>query len=109
MEEKTKKGRKMAFSSFLFTFCYKRVPGLRRSLTGDEMIGRPGTAHHHLNSRQMSRCHLIPILVFMHLFMVNQVGDIYQHSAGIDFAATNILVERRKDFVDLNGKGAGFG
>jgi len=57
----------------------------------------------------MAGGHLVAVLVLLYFFVINQVGDVYQHSAGINFAATNVLVKRGKNLVDLNGKGARLG
>ena len=56
----------------------------------------------------MPGSHLIAVLIFLYFFVVNKVGDINEHSAGIDFAATDILVKRGENLVDLDGKSARF-
>jgi hypothetical protein len=53
--------------------------------------------------------HLIPVLVFLNFFVINEVGNIDKHSAGINLAAANVLVNGRENLVDLNGKSPGFG
>jgi hypothetical protein len=45
---------------------------------------------------------LIAVLVFLHLLVLNEVGDIDEHAARIYLAAADILVERIEDLVNLN-------
>ncbi len=56
----------------------------------------------------MPGSHLIAVLVFLYFFVINKMGDINEHSAGIDFAATDILVKRGENLVDLDRKSARF-
>ena len=53
--------------------------------------------------------HLVPVLVLLHLFVLDEMGNINQHAAGINLAATDVLIEGVKDFVYLDGEGAGLG
>jgi hypothetical protein len=82
---------------------------LGRPFSTDEVVWGPRAAHDDLNTGQMAGRHVIAVLVFLNFFVVNQMGDINQHAPGIDFAATNVLVKRGENFVDLDGKSAGFG
>ena len=52
---------------------------------------------------------MIAVLIFLNFFVVYEMGDVNQHAPGIDLAATNILVKRRENFVDLDGKGPSLG
>src|SRR5579871_1920380 len=72
------------------------------------MVRRPRTAHHNFYSRQVPGRGLITILIFLDLLVINQVGNINQHSAGIDFTTTYVLVDGAKNLMNLYGKGAGF-
>jgi hypothetical protein len=56
----------------------------------------------------MPGSHLVAILVFLNFFVINKVGNIDEHSAGINFAAADVLVNRGENLVDLNGKRARF-
>ena len=73
------------------------------------MVWGPRAAHDDLNTGQMASRHLVAVLVFLNFFVVYEMGDVNQHAPGIDFAATNILVKRGENLVDLDGKGAGLG
>ena len=57
----------------------------------------------------MPGSHLVAVLVFLNFFVINKVGDIDKHSAGINFAAANVLVNGRENLVHLDGKRARFG
>jgi hypothetical protein len=85
------------------------LDGSGRALASDEVIGWPRAAHHYFDPRQMPGRHLVAVLVFLHFFVVNQVGDVNQHAAGIDLAAADVLIERRENLVDLDGERAGLG
>jgi hypothetical protein len=76
---------------------------------GDKVVWRPGATHYYFNAGQMPGRHLVTVLVFLNLFVLNQVGYVNQHAAGIDLAAANVLIEGGKDLVDLDGKSARFG
>jgi len=82
---------------------------LRRAFSCDEVVRGPRTAHYDFNPGQMPGSHLIAVLVFLNFFVINQVGDIDEHSAGINFAAANVLINGRKNLVDLDGESAGLG
>ena len=73
------------------------------------MVWRPWTAHDYLDPGQMARGHLITVLVFLNFFVINEVGNVDEHSAGVNLAAANVLVKWSKNLVDLNGKSAGLG
>src|SRR5215831_1699745 len=73
-----------------------------RALASDEVIGRPRAAHHNFDPRQVPGRHLVAVLVFLYFLVVDQMGDVNQHAAGIDLAAADILVERRENLVDLD-------
>jgi len=75
---------------------------LRGALASDEVIRRPGTAHDDFHAGQMPGRHLVAILILLHFFVIDQVGDVDEHAAGIDLAAADILVQRIENFVDLN-------
>jgi hypothetical protein len=72
------------------------------------VVGRPWATHHDYNPGQMPGGHLVAVLVFLNFFVINKVGDIDQHSAGINFAAADVLVNRGKNLVDLYRKRACF-
>src|SRR5262249_18696210 len=80
-----------------------------RAFAGDEVVGRPRPAHDDFHSGEMTCSHLVAILVFLNLFVVDKVGDVNQHATGVNFAAADVLVERGKNLVDLNRKGARLG
>src|ERR1041385_7903901 len=82
---------------------------LRRAFAGDEVVWRPRAAHNDLNPGEMARGHLVPVLIFLHFFVVDEMSDVYQHAPGVNLAAAYVLVQRRKDLVDLNGEGPGLG
>jgi hypothetical protein len=93
-------------------FCLNPKDGtqsLRGALPCDEVVRGPWAAHYDLNPGQMPGGHLVAVLVFLNFFVINKVGDIDKHSAGINFAATNVLVNRRKNLVDLDGEGTRLG
>jgi len=71
------------------------------------VIWRPWTAHHNLNPGQVARGHLITVLVFLYLFVVDQVGYIDEHSAGVNLATANVLLERIENLVNLDRKSTG--
>ena len=73
------------------------------------MVRRPRATHYDLNSRQMAARHLVAVLIFLHLLVVDEVGNVDQHVAGLYFAAADVLVERIKDLIHLDRKGAGLG
>src|SRR5438445_7189491 len=104
-----RKGRKPNLSALLrySTFACLDLSG--RALPSDEVIGWPWAAHHNFDPRQVPSCHLVAVLVFLYFFVVDQVGDVNQHTAGINLAAADILVKRGENLLDLDGESAGLG
>src|SRR5208337_2173466 len=74
----------------------------RPHLFRQEMIRRPGSAHHHLAVLQLLGGRAIAVLVFFDGLAVNQVGDIEQHAVGIHALATHFFFERVKQLVYLH-------
>lgn len=75
---------------------------LGRSLTCNKVIRRPWPTHHHLYSRQVAGCRLIAILVLFYLLVVNEMGNVNEHSPGFSLAAADILIQRIEDLVYLD-------
>ncbi len=53
--------------------------------------------------------HLITVLVFLHLLVLDQMRNVNEHSTLFGFTATDVLIERVKNLVDLNGESTGLG
>src|SRR5262245_24149535 len=77
--------------------------------TRQEVIRRPRTTHRHFAVLQLLDGAGITILIFFNGFGVNQVGNVYQHSVGINPFTTDLFLERVEEPVNLNGKRLSFG
>src|SRR5258708_35249862 len=73
------------------------------------MVGRPGTGHDHLAILELLGGRAVAVLIFFDRLGVDEVGDIEQHSVGIDLLATDFFLERIEELVHLDREGPGFG
>src|SRR5271166_5960692 len=85
------------------------VAGYGAHLSGQEMVGRPGTSHDHLAIFKLLRGCAVAVLIFLDGFGIDEVSDIEQHSVGIDLLTADFFLERVEELVHLDGEGASFG
>ena len=74
----------------------------RAELPGHKVIGRPGAANDDLTVLQLPGCGRIAVLVLHDGLLIDEMGNVKLHGAGIDFAATDFLLERREELVNLH-------
>src|SRR5437763_16230347 len=70
--------------------------------TGHEVIGRPRSADEDFAVFQLAGRAGAAVLLALHRFFIDQVGDIDEHAATMILATTQILLERKKEFVYLD-------
>src|ERR1700675_4972784 len=85
------------------------VAGDGAHLPRQEMIGRPRTSHDHLAILELLGGRAVTVLIFFDRLGIDKVGDIEQHSVGIDLLAADLFLEGIEELVHLDGQGAGFG
>ena len=73
------------------------------------MVRRPWSRDADLAVFEMPRRRAIAVLVLGDGSGVDEVGEIDKHPAGVSALADHVLLERRKQLVDLHGEGAGLG
>ena len=70
------------------------------------MIGRPRAADEDFAVFKLAGRAGVAVLIALHRFFIDQVGDIDEHAATIILATTHIFLERMKEFVYLDRDGA---
>src|ERR1700739_547662 len=71
----------------------------RAPLRWQEMVGRPRTGHDHLAILELLGGCAVTVLIFFDRLGVDEVGDIEQHSVGIDLLAADLFLERIEELV----------
>src|SRR5690349_18254477 len=69
-----------------------------------EMVRWPRSAHGHFTILELASGRGEAILIFLNGFAVDEMGDVEHDAAGLDSLTTDLLLERRKQLVDLHGK-----
>jgi hypothetical protein len=75
----------------------------------DEVVGRPGAGDLHLALAHDGAGGGELVLVALHIFAVDQVGDIEHHLAAFGEAAAYLFIQRHEQAVHLEADGAGAG
>ena len=75
----------------------------------DEVVWGPGAGELHAALLQLEGRGGVLILVALDGLVVDQVGDVEEHLAGLDALAGDFFREREKHAMHLDGNGAGFG
>jgi hypothetical protein len=78
------------------------VAGDGADLPGQEVIGRPRTGHNHLAILELLGGGAVTVLIFFDRLGVDKVGNIEQHSVGIDLLAADFFLERIEELVHLD-------
>ena len=63
-------------------------------LAGHEMVRRPRTAEIEFTAFELVGGAVEAVLIFLNGFVFDEVGDIYEHGAGLDAAAADLFFQR---------------
>src|SRR5437879_6209546 len=74
----------------------------RSQLSRQEMVRRPRATNRNFAVLQLFGCAGIAVLVFFHGLGINQVGNIYQHSVGVNPLTTDFFLQRIEQPVYLH-------
>src|SRR6202140_4999778 len=74
-------------------------------LPGQKVIGRPWTADRDFAVLQLLGGGGVAVLVLLHTFGVDQVGDVDQHALGCDLLAADFFLPRIEQLMHLYGEG----
>src|ERR1700722_6574511 len=83
----------------------RRCPGEAMN----EVVGRPGAGNLHLAFAHDRAGRSEFVLIALHVFAVDQVGDIEHHFAALGKAAAHFFIQRHEEPVHLEADGAGTG
>ena len=75
----------------------------------NEVIGRPGTGELHLAILHHRTGGLKFVLIALHAFALNEMGDIEDHLAGFGQAAADFFIEGHEESMHLEADGTGPG
>src|ERR1051326_8358795 len=76
-------------------------------LARHEVVRRPGAAQRHLAAFQLAQRAVVAVLIFLHCPVIDKVGDVDHHPAGIDALAADFGVERVEHLLHLHTEGPG--
>src|SRR2546430_1033127 len=91
--------------------CWSLAVGAARrpQFARHEVIRRPGTANQNFTVFELPGGARIAVLVTLNRLLVDQVGDVDEHSASVILAAAHVLFEGVKELVHLDGEGTRLG
>src|SRR5579864_3026313 len=102
--------RRMPLSfRFLLDGSTRLAVGRGAQLARHKVIGRPRTADDDIAVLQLTGGAGVAVLIALDGFLVDEMGDIDKHSAGVVLAAADLLLQGMEELVDLDREGAGLG